>query len=159
MENTIKEEGKKGFFGDKRFLGSNFALIFGIFAVLGGVSDSTSGIFTAGIAMVFGSLAYKSAKKRKLGTVGSSSTRRILEVVALILVFLAVALQNDLRTRIVNDPFSNIIIPAWAITAYLTVACNRYSSLSGNKMKQVGAVVATFIAANIALYFAFYLIS
>ncbi len=45
--------------------------------------------------------------------------RSILEIVAIVVVLLLILLQNDLFRNIVNDPFPNVVIPLWAIIAYL----------------------------------------
>jgi hypothetical protein len=66
---------------DRRFIGSNIALacgiflLFSIFAPPDKNPQAIDGFFT-GIFMIIGSLAYKSAKKRKLGIVKNSSSRQ-----------------------------------------------------------------------------------
>ena len=40
----------------------------------------------------------------------------------------AVLLQNDLRNLIITDPFPNLIIPLWAIIAYMIIALKRKKS-------------------------------
>jgi hypothetical protein len=64
-------------------------------------------------------LAYRSAKKRKLEEVESTLFRKILETVAIFAIPAVVVFQNDLKTAIVADPVSNLIIPFWALAAYL----------------------------------------
>jgi hypothetical protein len=72
--------------------------------------------------MTLGALAYWSAKKRKLGEVKSTPVRQCLEVALLVLICLAILLQNDLIYRIESDPVPNVILPLWAIAAYLIIA-------------------------------------
>jgi hypothetical protein len=67
--------------------------------------------------MIIGSFAYKSAKKRKLNLAESSTTRMIFELIAVSLIILSVLLSD--RVLLIEDPFPNLIIPIWAIIAYI----------------------------------------
>ena len=71
--------------------------------------------------MILGALAYRSAKKRKLGEVTTTLLRKGLEASALVIIAAAVLLQNDLKNHIANDPVPNVIIPLWAIIAYIVI--------------------------------------
>ena len=72
--------------------------------------------------MVFGALAYKSAKKRWLGEAKSTMTRQLLEIALLVVVCVAVLAQTNLKHLMVTDPIPNVVIPTWAIVAYLVIA-------------------------------------
>ena len=78
--------------------------------------------FTLGIIIIFGALAYRSAKKRKLGEIRASSLRKALEVCAIVIIIAAVLLQKNLPNNIIDDPIPNLIIPLWAIIAYMVIA-------------------------------------
>ncbi len=71
--------------------------------------------------MILGALAYRSAKKRKLGEAKSTLTRQLIEIALVVLICLAVLAQKDLIYLIATDPVPNVIIPLWAIVAYLIV--------------------------------------
>ena len=75
----------------------------------------------AGTVMVLGSLAFRSAKKRRLGGANRILTRQIIEIVFLGLICIAVLAQNNLRCLVVTDPIPNVVIPVWAIGAYLII--------------------------------------
>lgn len=104
-------------------LGSSTALVLGCLGFVGGLSAVTKGgpggTLIGALVMILGALAYRSAKKRKLGEVKSTATRLILEITMLLLIVLIIALQNDLAQLIVTDPIPNALIPLWAILAYL----------------------------------------
>jgi hypothetical protein len=103
-----------------KFLGSTIALVIGALAILGGLANPSSLLF-AGISITLSALAYKSAKKQKIGIIKASSTRQILEIVGLVIMVLLILFQNNLAMNLYNDPFPNIVIPIWGIIAYLVV--------------------------------------
>ena len=108
----------------KKHIGSTIALCFGIISIIAGVAKpSPTGI--AGVTIVFGALAYRSAKKRKLGDVSSSIVRLIFEIIGIVLSILVVVLQNDLKYLIATDPVPNLVIPLWVLIAYLVVSLRR----------------------------------
>jgi len=110
-------------FGKNKFWGSTTALVIGILILVSGLNNPQgqgSSIY-AGLAIIFGSIAYKSAKKRKLKIVQDTSLRKTLEIIALILIVAGTVFQNNLIINWVNDPFPNVIIPIWIIIAYLVV--------------------------------------
>ncbi len=153
MENEQKDNtGTKSKFFN--IFNSKSALLLGVLITLAGVQNPS--LFAAGLSVIIGTLAYKSAKNRKLGVTKPSTAKQILEIVGLILIVLAVAWQNDLKRIIVEDPFPNIFIPAWLITAYLTVVFGNYFSFNGNKKKRIGAIIGAFIAVFFILFFALY---
>jgi len=89
--------------------------------------------------MILGALAYRSAKKRKLGEVKSTLTRQLVEVALLLGICVVVLGQNNLKTLIATDPVPNFVIPLWAIIAYLIAAF-----IPWNKANSVpGALIAS----------------
>ena len=59
--------------------------------------------------------------RSKLGEVTTTLLRKGLEASALVIIAAAVLLQNDLKNLIVTDPVSTVIIPLWAIVAYIVI--------------------------------------
>ncbi len=86
------------------------------------VGTPTGGMVIAGPVMILGALAYRSVKKRKLGEVKSTFVRQVLEFTLLLLICLIILAQNNLKNLIATDPVPNLIIPLWAILAYLIMA-------------------------------------
>lgn len=109
-------------------LGSIVSLILGWLGIIAGVAQlgnpnqtANSGNFIIpGIVIVLGALAYRSAKRRKLGERENTGFRIFLEVVAVVISMLLILLQNNLLYLIENDPVTNVIIPAWVLLAYIT---------------------------------------
>jgi len=48
--------------------------------------------------------------------------RQVLEFTLLLLICLIILAQNNLKNLIATDPVPNLIIPLWAILAYLIMA-------------------------------------
>ena len=76
----------------------------------------------AGFVIVLGAVAYRSAKKRRLGEVKSTTTRQVFEIVLLAALCAAILAQKNLSQLIVTDPVTNVVIPVWVIVAYAVVA-------------------------------------
>ena len=107
----------------KKHIGSTIALVLGIFYFASGLTNpGNSGGLVAGPVIILGALAYRSAKKRKLGEANNITLRKGLEVLALIVIAVAILLQKDLKNLIATDPVPNFIIPLWAIIAYIVIA-------------------------------------
>lgn len=105
-------------------LGSNIAIVVGILALLSFFSKIASGspsgsMFIAGVSLIFGAIAYRSAKKRRLGQAEGTLIRRSVEVLLCVCIFALVLLQNNLAYLIATDPVPNLVIPVVAIIAYL----------------------------------------
>jgi hypothetical protein len=105
----------------KRHLGSTICLLVGGLALISGIARPRSTMI-AGIVIILGALAYRSAKKRKLGEAKSSLTRQVLEVALLVLICIVILAQNNLKYVIATDPVPNVIIPGLAILAYVIIA-------------------------------------
>lgn len=107
----------------KKHLGSTIALAFGVLFLVGGFiqpqpPDNLVNILSRGIIITFGALSYRSAKKRKLGEVKSSLLRKALEIFLIAIIIVVVLLQSY---KIETSPVDNLIIPLWAIIAYLVI--------------------------------------
>jgi CheY-like chemotaxis protein len=119
-----------------RHLGSTVAVVFGVlafFGAMGGVGGGDygfEGLLTAGPVLILGAFAYRSAKERRLGEVASTPLRRVGEGIAILLLLLTVLLQKDLKNQIATEPLATVLIPVWALVAYLLVALwpRRFSS-------------------------------
>jgi hypothetical protein len=114
-----------------RHAGSSIAFLAGGLAIIGELSNlAQTGdgphkggtMIIAGIVMFLGALAYRSAKKRRLGEATSIRTRQFLEVALLVLICIAVLRQHNLSDLIKTDPVPNIVMPVWAILVYFAVA-------------------------------------
>ena len=81
-----------------KHLGSTVAFFLGGLAFIGAASrigngdPVAPGVLKAGLVLILGALVYRSAKRRRLGEVASTSARRVLEGIAIILMFLSVLL-------------------------------------------------------------------
>lgn len=130
--------GQNGSAGARRWvrhLGSSIAFLFGCISVIAGLSGLAQTVdnpqvagaqkmntLIGGVVMILGALAYRSAKKRKLGEAKSTLARKFLEVASLLLICIVILAQNNLRDLIATDPVPNAVIPIWAIVAYLIIA-------------------------------------
>lgn len=105
-----------------KHLGSTIALIIGVLAFMAGVGKVQQGdpsnLMVSGPLIILGALAYRSAKKRFLGQVRSTTGRRGAEVFALVLVILLVVMHRDLTYHLATNPTTFILIPVWAFVAY-----------------------------------------
>ena len=115
----------------KKHLGSTIALGFGVLYGVGGLlaridpgySGPKEGL-VGGIIAILGALAYRSAKKRKLGEIKSSSLRKASEVFAFVIIAI-VLLQKNFPDNIRDNPLPNLIIPLWAIIAYILISLKK----------------------------------
>ena len=130
---------------DKRLLGSTLAIVSG----LAGIASPS--LKEVGWAMILGALAYKSAKKRQLGLTAPSLAKTVLELIALLAIFFIVFLRNDIRTLIVNDPFPNLTVPVWALTAYVVVVCDKV--FSGTRKRTLALIIVLFILLHIVVFY------
>lgn len=109
--------------GGWKFFGSTLAIVIGVIEIGVGASNPSGqpSAATAGWVIILGALAYKSAKKTKMGLVRSSPLRLTLEIVALLIAMALVLGQSDIGDLMYNDPFPNVIIPLWVLLAYVIV--------------------------------------
>jgi hypothetical protein len=115
-----------------RHLGSTIALVLGVTALLGGFASAYRGrgtgagdLIVSAPIIILGALAYRSAKKRMLGQVPSTAVRRAAEALALLLIVLLVILRENLAALAAAQPVHYVLVPAWAIIAYLAVGFRR----------------------------------
>lgn len=105
-----------------KFLGSTVALILGALSFAGSIAQAARGDHGAnplgGTVIIIGALAYRSFKRRRLALVASTIWRQVIELLALALIVFLVVLQNDLKTRVANDPVPNVLLPLWVFIAY-----------------------------------------
>ena len=107
--------------------GSMIAIIIGILLFASGITriteglPSNSGAFAGGLSLTFGALAYRMAKKRKLGTVNPTVIRLILEVASIVLAMLVIFMQNDIRNLMIEQPVTNALIPIGVLIAYVGI--------------------------------------
>jgi len=120
----------------RRHLGSTIALIVGCLAVIGGFSILTLAVniprvdtfvgdaLIGGAIMILGSLAYRSAKKQKLGEANSTLTRQFLEIALLVPIFFLMFVRlapHNIPYLVETDPVPDVIVSVWAIVAYLGI--------------------------------------
>lgn len=107
-----------------KFIGSYATFVVGVLLLLIGIGHPSSII--PGWYMVIGSVAYMSAKERKLGLVKEYIGKNMWEILGIVAITISTVTTN---WRILyNDPFPNLIIPIWAIIAY-SIICfkqNKY---------------------------------
>lgn len=111
-----------------RHLGSTAALALGILAIVGGLASVWRGrgsgagdLIISGPVIILGALAYRSAKKRWLGQVASTKTRRFGEGIAILLIFALLLPLENLKTLVATQPVHYVIIPVYAIVAYMII--------------------------------------
>lgn len=110
-----------------RHLGSTFAIVLGVLMIATIATQPQGSLHIAGAVTVLGALAYRSCKRRKLGEVRSTVLRQGLEILALVIAVLLVALRPDLKTSLTVDPVPNILPIVWILAAYAVASFRRYS--------------------------------
>ena len=106
----------------KKHIGSTIFLVAGIVTLVGGLSNPTNSLLMSGPIVILGALAFRSAKKRRLGTVKNSVLRKVLELSGIVAIILSIALQNNVKYLIMTDPVPNVLIPFLALVAYAVIA-------------------------------------
>ena len=105
---------------NKNFIGANIAFVLGVLCIGGGASQQNSELLVAGVYMILGSLAYGFAKKRKLKVSKPSKIRFAFELIAIAFIIVSVLFTNG--ELLYRNPVVNLIIPIWAVIAYLVVS-------------------------------------
>jgi len=105
----------------KKNIGSLLAIALGALLVFSGFGQQQVSVANAGIIMLIGAFAYRSAKKRSLGEVPDSTIRSLTELAGMAVIILLIVMQNNLISLMVTDPVPNVIIPVWALVAYLII--------------------------------------
>ena len=116
-----------------RHLGSTIAIILGI--ILAGSSIGKiqkgyplTGDFHIGIIIIIGALAYRSAKRRKLGEVKPTIFRKVMEGLAVFIILLQFAFIT--KSSLQNEPLNSFVIPLWALVAYLIINLKKHKPAS-----------------------------
>jgi uncharacterized membrane protein YbhN (UPF0104 family) len=109
----------------RKHIGSTAAIVFGIIMFLAGANPANKGWLATGLVVIFGALAYRSAKKRKLSEVRQSVVRKGFELLALLMVAAETLLKNDLKNLIATDPIINFIIPVCVFIAYIVISIKK----------------------------------
>lgn len=117
LRTLMEEVHKSSWFGDKRFIVANIGVLIGLLALGSEVSSQRDTL--PGWAVLFGSLAYKFAKKRRLGLVPDTNLRKVLEVGVILLIALSMLLTD--RSTMVNDPVPYLVLPLWVVIAYIVI--------------------------------------
>jgi hypothetical protein len=124
----------------RRHLGFTIALVFGALALIVGInaittnSGPTGGTALLGLITILGALAYRSAKRRKLGEVGSTTFRKCLEVALLLAIVALIFAQNDVKRALAEEPIANCLAPVWAIAAYLILIIRSRQPVAGYRL-------------------------
>jgi hypothetical protein len=115
-------------------IGSTVALVIGYLALAAGLATVGSGKYAnnsfepgsstiqAGIVIILGAHAYRSAKKRRIGQVADTWLRVSFEIAALVVACLVIVMQNHLDYLIATDPVPHFVIPVWLLVAYVVNA-------------------------------------
>jgi len=109
----------------KAFIGSFIVMFVGVFAILGGLQSHPPDLdsVVGGLTMILGAIAYRSAKRRRLGLKADSGMRRGFEVGLLILVALPIVpLALKGVDFIANNPVSGIFVPLLSVAAYVWIS-------------------------------------
>lgn len=100
-------------------IGSTIAIVLAVLSLITGLTQPNVAYINAGIIMLIGALAYRSAKKRSLGEVKDTTVRKAIELTGITIIILLIVLQKNLLDLLFLDPVPNFIIPVWALIAYL----------------------------------------
>src|SRR6266496_1577617 len=103
---------------DRRFIGSNVALVFGLFLLFNifappGEYPYAVDAFIDGLCIIAGALAYKSAKKRKLGIVKNAKYRQYTEIIGLALIVILAGLLLIKR----HNFYARYTVIVWAVSS------------------------------------------
>ena len=74
-----------------------------------------------GMCLIIGSWAYSSALRRRLALLPQTVSRRAFEWIGISAIILMIVLQDELAELIRTNPFSNFVVPIWAVIAYMTI--------------------------------------
>ena len=122
---VIKQKIKRRYF---RHLGSTIAIIYGVLEVLVSLSQMKPGHLIPGLTIILGAIAYRSARKRRLGEVENTETRLYTEISLIALILASIVFRNRsvLKQFISTQPAEAlatlVIIPLWIIIAYTIMA-------------------------------------
>jgi len=103
-----------------RIFNPTSALILGVLVLISGANPGQYQNLVTGFIIIIGTLAYRSAKKRIASGV-KNNTKFAFEIIAMVVIVLAIGLQSNLGKVLVEDPFPNVIIPLVMIGSYIYV--------------------------------------
>ncbi|SJZ35245.1 hypothetical protein SAMN02745126_00576 [Enhydrobacter aerosaccus] len=122
-------------------IGSTTALLLGGLGLLGAFGAAYVGrgrgtgdgdLIVSAPIVLLGALAYRSAKKRMLGQVPSTTLRRICEAVALLCIVALVCSTANFIKLMAIQPVHYVLIPAWVLIAYLFVGFRKPKEIGLN---------------------------
>ncbi len=112
------------------FLGSKLAMAFGMIMTFGSLlkikQEGSFQNFLLGVITMFGVLAYRSVKKRRLGLKRNTALRRIWEMSLLLGMTILVVCPPNFLWRLEDNPVQNFVVPVWVFTAYLIVLWKKF---------------------------------
>ena len=109
----------------KIHIGSTLGMVLGVLTISAGLQKVDVSFINAGITMLVGALAYRSAKKRKMQQVENTVLRRVIEGLSICGLIALISLRDDLMMLIAEDPVPNFVIPAYVLFAYLIVIARK----------------------------------
>ena len=110
-------EGAVGYFKTGYWC-TDLSIVAGALLFLSSMTSLTSGLVTGPIILL-GAIACRSATTRRVKPSKHPTIRIILEALLIGSVWLLWLGQNDIKERIVSDPFSFAVIPALVLLAYV----------------------------------------
>jgi len=122
----------------EKHYGSTIGIICGVISLLafcnvaGKDIPPTIDFLELGFIIIFGALAYRSAKKRKLNKADNPKLSLVLEIIAIVLVISLVGSHRNILDKMEKQPVVYLIAPLWVIIAYLIIS---FSSGSNEKPK------------------------
>ena len=110
----------------KKNFGSSLALVIGVLSIVSFFSQASKNttntyMLTTGFVIIFGALAYRSAKKRKYNESKRPRLNFILELIAMAVIILLIVMQKNLLDLMYFHPVHYLKIPLWTIIAYLII--------------------------------------
>jgi len=107
----------------KSFIGSLIAIVVGVLTMLGGLRPPVGlDSLVGGATMILGAMAYRSAKRRRLGLKPETALRRNIEIGLLLVVFSPVPLLAMKGVEVwTTHLVSGIVVPLWSLIAYVWI--------------------------------------
>jgi hypothetical protein len=115
------------------FIGSTVATLIGVISIVSELSHISTWVhmdnFVGGITAIFGAVAYRLAKERRLGLKPDSALLRSVEAALLAAVVATPIVQTVMGVDFVTRPWSNLLIPMWTVIAYLYVRLKKAATI------------------------------
>lgn len=107
------------------FIGSTVAIVIGVISIGTQLTHISTWVhmdnIVGGVTAIFGAVAYRLAKERRLGLKPDSAVLRSVEAALLAVVVGTPVVQTIMSVDFVTRPWSNLLIPVWTVAAYLYV--------------------------------------